>query len=171
MGQQQQNLMQQQRQQYQRQLSLDNPYQQNEVQDQLNYHQDQRRHHSHDRVDRSSRNNYQQDQQENYDRGGGHNREDRSRGGFDRQHSQGSNDSGTEVMIADLTILEITATNTVVGDIKVDEDIESKNAKDYPYLSIHSKVTYKRVLKTVQLHITEDLDKFGKKVGTVRAPL
>ena len=71
--------------------------------------------------------------------------------------------AGTEVMIADLTILEITATNTVVGDIKVDEDIESKNAKDFPYLSIHSKVIYKGVLKTVQLHITEDLDKFGKK--------
>lgn len=89
--QQQQNLMVQQRQQHQqnlqRQLSLDNPYQRNEFQDQLNYHQDQRRHHSHDREDRS-RNNYQQ----NYDRGGGHNREDRSRGGFDRQHSQGSND-------------------------------------------------------------------------------
>lgn len=85
--QQQQNLMVQQRQQHQqnmqRQLSLDNPYQQNEYQNQLNYHQDQRRHHSHDR-----RNDYQQ----NYDRGGGHNREDRSRGGFDRQHSQGSND-------------------------------------------------------------------------------
>jgi len=85
--QQQQNLMNQQRQQHQqnmqRQLSLDNPYQQNEYQNQLNYHQDQRRHHSHDR-----RNDYQQ----NYDRGGGHNREDRSRGGFDRQHSQGSND-------------------------------------------------------------------------------
>jgi len=94
--QQQQNLMEQQRQQYQRQLSLDNPYQQNEFQDQLNYHQDQRRHHSHDRVDRSSRNNYQQDQQQNYDRGGGHNREDRSRGGFDRQHSQGSNDSSRD---------------------------------------------------------------------------
>ena len=47
---------------------LDNPYQQNEFQDQLNYHQDQRRHHSHDRVDRSSRNNYQQDQQQNYGR-------------------------------------------------------------------------------------------------------
>ena len=28
-------------------------------------------------------------------------------------------------MIADLTILEITAINMVVGDIKVDEDIES----------------------------------------------
>ena len=28
-------------------------------------------------------------------------------------------------MIADLTILEITTTNMVVGDIKVDEDIES----------------------------------------------
>ena len=52
----------------QRQLSLDNPYQQNEYQNQLNYHQDQRRHHSHDRVDRSSRNNYQQDQQQNYGR-------------------------------------------------------------------------------------------------------
>jgi len=88
--QQQQNLMVQQRQHQQnlqRQLSLDNPYQRNEFQDQLNYHQDQRRHHYHDREDRS-RNNYQQ----NYDRGGGHNREDRSRGGFDRQHSQGSND-------------------------------------------------------------------------------
>ena len=49
----------QQRQQHQqnmqRQLSLDNPYQQNEYQNQLNYHQDQRRHHSNDR-----RNDYQQ---------------------------------------------------------------------------------------------------------------
>ena len=58
--QQQQNLMVQQHQQnLQRQLSLDNPYQQNEFQAQLNYHQDQRRHHSHDR-----RNDYQ----ENYGR-------------------------------------------------------------------------------------------------------
>jgi hypothetical protein len=32
-------------------------------------------------------------------------------------------------MIADLTILEITATNMVVGDIKVDEDIESSKYK------------------------------------------
>ena len=32
-------------------------------------------------------------------------------------------------MIADLTILEITATNMVVGDIKVDEDIESTKYK------------------------------------------
>ena len=47
---------------------LDNPYQQNEYQDQLNYHQNQQRHHSHDRVDRSSRNNYQQDQQQNHGR-------------------------------------------------------------------------------------------------------
>ena len=66
-------------------------------------------------------------------------------------------------MIADLTILEITAINMVVGDIKVDEDIESTNAKNFPYLSIHSKVIYKGVLKTVQLHVTKDLVKFGKK--------
>ena len=39
---------------------------------------------------------------------------------------------GTEVMIADLTILEITATNMAEGDIKVDEDIESTNAKYLP---------------------------------------
>ena len=68
--QQQQNLIvqQQHQQNLQRQLSLDNPYQQNEFQDQLNYHQDQRRHHSHDRENRSSRNNYHQDQQQNYGR-------------------------------------------------------------------------------------------------------
>ena len=45
-------------------------------------------------------------------------------------------------MIADLTILEITATNMVVGNIKVDEDIESTNVENFPYLSIHSKVIY-----------------------------
>ena len=32
-------------------------------------------------------------------------------------------------MTVDLTILEITATNMAEGDIKVDEDIESTNAK------------------------------------------
>ena len=35
-------------------------------------------------------------------------------------------------MIADLTILEITTTNMVVGDIKVDEDIESTKCKKFP---------------------------------------
>ena len=62
-------------------------------------------------------------------------------------------------MIVEITILEITATNMEEGDIKVDEDIESTHAKKF-----HSKVIYKGVLKTVQLHVTKDLSCLEKSI-------
>jgi len=44
----------------------------------------------------------------------------------------------------------------------LNEDIESTNAKNFPYLSIHSKVIYKGVLKTVQLLFKKDLPSLEK---------
>ena len=39
-------------------------------------------------------------------------------------------------MIVEITILEITTTNMEEGDIKVDEDIESTNAKIFTYFIV-----------------------------------